>query len=303
MTRKTRTRRRVNGNTNVVSDECPCGEELDEGVVMLSCSECETWWHACCVNLKGITEEMAATIEDWKCPHCYVSRYTPAKLIKSSFPEVINSGSCSVGKEELRKMIKEELATVKSEIVTISKENVNTYATVLKNEVKQVADKKSSKELAKQVVVQMDVDNLERKKRETNIVIKGVKECLSDDKESNNRADIEFLVETCEIKRDDIVSCFRAGKKVDDSAGKVVHRPLVAKLKAKENALYYTKNGKGNMIKCNVDGGADGETLQYWINLDLCRADREAQFFARQEQRKRLNEKKQNFQTQAPETT
>ena len=50
-------------------------------------------------------------------------------------------------------------------------------------------------------------------KRECNIVIKGVKECLTEDNESSTTADIEFLVETCEIKKYEIVSCFRAGKK------------------------------------------------------------------------------------------
>ena len=64
---RTRTRKKVNDNVNFVSaDECPCGEDLDEGAVMLSCSECNLWWHACCVNLKSISEDMASTIEDWR---------------------------------------------------------------------------------------------------------------------------------------------------------------------------------------------------------------------------------------------
>lgn len=277
----------------VTADECPCGEDLDEGVVMLSCSECETWWHACCVNMKGISEDMAASIEDWKCPKCYVSRYTPVKLVKSSFPELFSSSSCNVSKEELRKMIKEELTTVKTEIVASSKENVKNYASVLKNEVKETAEKKTSSELAKQVVVQMDVDNFERKKRECNIVIKGVEECSIEDREQSTKADVDFLVGTCDVEKDDIVSCFRAGKKSVDNAGKPVTRPLVVKLKSKESALHYTKNGKGSMVLREDDRN----NTRYWINLDLCRADREAQFFVRQEQRKRLSEKK-SAQTQ-----
>lgn len=302
---RTRTRRKATTNDNInaaTADECPCGEDLDEGVVMLCCSECETWWHAWCVNLKGISEDMAATIEDWKCPRCYVSRYTPVKLIKSTFPEVVSSGSCNVGKEELRKMIKEELATTKSEIVAESKETAKSYASALKDEVKETTEKKTSKELAKQVVVQMDVDNVERKKRECNIVVKGVKESSTQDAGASSSADLEFLSGTGDIAREEIVSCFRAGKRTVDSNGNEIPRPLVAKLKSKEKMLTYTKNGKGNMVESKSETGSDGKPLRYWINQDLCRADREAQFFVRQEQRKRLNEKKSTDQPPQTQT-
>ena len=300
---RTRTRKKVNDNVNFVSaDECPCGEDLDEGAVMLSCSECGLWWHACCVNLKGISEDMAATIKDWRCPHCFISRFTTGKLIKATFPEIINSGATTFGKEEVRKIIKEELAMAKTEIIACSKENVKSYASVLKNEVKETAEKTTSKELAKQVVVQMDVDHVERRKRESNIVVKGVKEVSTNDTDSGSAADLEFLSKTCDIVKEEIVSCFRAGKKIVDSDGKEVPRPLVAKLKSKEKALLYTKNGKGSMVENKEETGTDGKPIRYWINLDLCRADREAQFFVRQEQRKRLSEKKKKEQSSPSQT-
>ena len=51
---------------------------------------------------------------------------------------------------------------------------MKTYADKLKGDIKEATDKKASNQLAKNVVVQMDADNIERKKRECNVVIKNV---------------------------------------------------------------------------------------------------------------------------------
>ena len=53
---------------------------------MLCCKGCEKWWHSCCVNMK----ESAENIKDWKCPFCYVSRFTPVAFIKAAFPEFLS---------------------------------------------------------------------------------------------------------------------------------------------------------------------------------------------------------------------
>ena len=82
----------------------------------------------------------------------------PAKFIKSVFPGTISTSSCPVSKEEPRKIIKEDM-------LASSKENVKEYAFVLKTEMKGVNEKKPPSDLAQQVVVQMDVDNLELKKK------------------------------------------------------------------------------------------------------------------------------------------
>ena len=71
-------------------------------------------------------------------------------------------------------------------------------------------------------------------KRECNIVIKGVKECLTEDNESSTTADIEFLVETCEIEKDEIVSCSRAGKKIVNSSDKRFPDHLLPSLKLRK---------------------------------------------------------------------
>ena len=68
---------------------------------MLCCKGCEKWWHSCCVNMKGITKESAENIKDWKCPFCYVSRFTPVAFIKAAFPEFFVSGSVQTDTETI----------------------------------------------------------------------------------------------------------------------------------------------------------------------------------------------------------
>ena len=55
-------------------------------------------------------------------------------------------------------------------------------------------------------------------------------------------------------------------------------RPLVIKMSDEENANDWTKNGRGDKTQSGL-----------WINRDLCDADRNANFVARQEKRVRMN--------------
>ena len=76
-----------------------------------------------------------------------------------------------------------------------------------------------------------------------------------------------------------IVKCFRLGSPKDENnVLKSVPRPLLVEFDKPETASYYHGNGKG--VKSR-----DG----YWVNPDLSRLQREANFRAR----KFLREKKQ----------
>ena len=78
---------------------------------------------------------------------------------------------------------------------------------------------------------------------------------------------------------------------MNDKNGKPVHRPLVAKLKTKVAAYEHSNDGKGALVECLEEVDEEGKAKRYWINLDLCKADREAQFFVREEMRKRVKER------------
>ena len=132
-------------------------------------------------------------------------------------------------------------------------------------------------------------------KRECNVVINNVPEKVVKGKHSND-SDLKFLHETCDFNPDEILSCFRAGKITEKVEGQIPKpRPLVVKLKSKEDAMWWCDNGKGWKVEVDSSDGPNKKEV-YWINQDLNRADREAQFFVRQERRKRLMERAKSSQ-------
>ena len=123
--------------------------------------------------------------------------------------------------------------------------------------------------------MKIDQDNLERVKRECNVVINDVDEGKVP--KNTKQADMKFLLKTCKFDKEDIVDCFRAGKSLERE-GKTLPRPLVVKLKSKEDMKLYSANGNGQRVFDETDVLDDGKAKQYWINQDLCLTDRKAQF-------------------------
>ena len=75
-------------------------------------------------------------------------------------------------------------------------------------------------------------------------------------------------------------NCWRAGK-IDESKPGFC-RPLIVQMTDIDAVNEWTRDGKG----LQLDSG-------YWVNKDLCMADRRANFLARQERRKRLKNQSQ----------
>ena len=260
---------------------CPCDKEPD-GAVWVECSKCAQWYHCCCVSLGGLSTESVKLIKKWECFECFVPLFVgsdPERVVslESRTLRTIVREELKAVSDSLKSQTEETVVTAKKEIIKISTESV-----------KSVTDKAASTELAKRVVAQMDADSIERKNRECNIMIKNVGEWKTSNGKLDTKADEEFVVHTCNVERGDIESCFRAGKIITGTDGKAKPRPLIVKLKSKEDAMHYSKNGKGNLVESSDDYDDDGNPLKYWINLDLCRADRSAQFFVREERRKRV---------------
>lgn len=146
-----------------------------------------------------------------------------------------------------------------------------------------------SKALAKEVVNEtaqhavaagmqkIDCDNLEREKRRCNVMIKNVPESTSTDNKVRNREDRVFVVKTIGINADDIEAVFRAGTLLDrDGKPRGAPRPLIVVLCDEEEADYWCCDGRGFETE-------DG----YWVNRDLCKADRVANFLARKQRNAR----------------
>ena len=126
-------------------------------------------------------------------------------------------------------------------------------------------------------LTKLDADILEREKRANNVMVSNVRESQSEDGDERKEIDLEFCIEKLGMTNDEIETVYRAGPRTSNTNSKP--RPLIIKLKDIEDAQYWHRNGKGY----NVDG--------YWINKDLCQADRNANFQAREARRKRLKDR------------
>ena len=277
---------------------CTCGQYIEDSVE-IECVNCKNWFHLKCVHLGGLTEEGTQDIECYVCPFCIVaSAVLPPPqnhaVIEKADEKLRHSVACVVQKTlkteltSILELTKPEaltsvLETVEKDISESSK-NVKTYLDAFKTDIKTTIKEKPPVQLIKETVRQIDADQLERVKRECNVVINNVPE-ESDGKKSKDN-DLNFLYDVCRFGKNEVVSCFRAGKVVKrDCGSEPLPRPLVVKLRSKDSAAYWSNEGRGWRVK-----DSESENV-YWINQDLNRADREAQFFAREQRRKRLLER------------
>ncbi|KAL5257323.1 hypothetical protein ACHWQZ_G012301 [Mnemiopsis leidyi] len=165
-------------------DYCPCKKYM-EGELSVECQSCNKYWHLCCVGLKGLSEEMVESLENWQCSDCY--------LCPHSYKEKNTSTSSSNDCGTMKVMIRDELNAIQPVIeVTVenavrnilsksvcSKEDVEgvvkSYAAVAregqKEVIQQAALAQSSKKVVESVVRQMDADKVEREKRRSNVVV------------------------------------------------------------------------------------------------------------------------------------
>ena len=89
-----------------------------------------------------------------------------------------------------------------------------------------------------------------------------------------------YIQTELKIEDKDFRNCYRAGAIRKDNDGNTIPRPLIIEMSNIDKAEYWHDYGRGY----RTDNG-------FWINPDLCKADRSAQFFARDEQRKRMQQK------------
>ena len=284
----------LNANDTVQQDDkrsaCPCNDEIT-GATCICCDNCSQWYHLGCVNLVGLSQDAVTTLTDWRCPRCYLSPYTPQSFLRAALSGTDTTELSHDVNQIVSDAVNDALQKFTGEAKTLIENTTKaTYASTLKEGLKEAIDKRTTTATAKKVVIQFTADTAARAKREANVVVSGVKESL--DAKQSKRDDLEFLTQTCKIDKRDIVDHFRAGKVVTTTTSESRSpRPLVVKLKDSETANHCCDHGKGVRVK-----GPDSENAVHWINPDLCAADREAQFFLRQERRKRFAAKMEERQ-------
>ena len=131
------------------------------------------------------------------------------------------------------------------------------------------------------MVRKLDADKVEREKRRLNVCILNVPEPPKESSSGQKKKeDMEFCQRELEMNDSIFEKCWRAGKIDESKPGFCC--PLIVQMTDIDAVNEWTRDGKG----LQLDSG-------YWVNKDLCMADRRANFLARQERRKRLKNQSQ----------
>ena len=289
---KTSPTKRAEGSESP-DDNCVCGKYIP-AEVSIGCEACEVYWHLSCVGLKGLTVEMVKVLEHWECPKCFVcSLVEPEKvadtaenrtlqlLIKEEL-HLINPVICTTIKNELQKCLPSEIYSKKDIKELLEESNckaVKSYADITATSQKKVIDELSAvqttKEVVKEVTSQLGVESIEREKRRLNLCVMKAPESTKNGAKDRQDDDTTFCVTTLGIPKEDIESCHRAGKKKDDDS--TFNRPLIIKMKNQKAHTTWSDNGRGYLVT----------GTKYYINPDLCKADRDANFRVRKERQRR----------------
>ena len=261
--------------TPTTKTKCLCGKRVT-GAVWICCSTCNQWYHCECVCLGGLSKESVEEILKWDCFKCFRPTFlTEADLVASQ------------EHNELRKIIREEMCAVLKDgdlcTNTGVKKVVKSYSDALKSDQKEAIEANTGSAVIKEVCKSLNVEEIERQKKKKNVVVTNVPEAPSNlSGEDKKDHDIRYLCSQIDMNPDEIATCFRAGAIRKDESANPLPRPLVVVTQSKEIAESWHNEGKGYNIE------------NHWINPDLCRADREAQYFLRQERRKRTSQREKS---------
>ena len=136
------------------------------------CGKCGKWYHIDCVHLTGLSPDNIKMLTNWLCFQCVCS-----KFVLDHDPPIHSS---------IRQIIREELTSVTEELVSVTKSaqsgvknEVKTYADVMKSNQKEVLGDARGPALVKDVCKSMSMEQIERKKKLKNVVISNVPEAPS----------------------------------------------------------------------------------------------------------------------------
>ena len=310
-----------NDNTDDSSDEkCICGKWIKDAV-WIGCDGCQQWYHVKCVKLSGLTSGMVDKIDEYICPCCFtfpedVVAINMAKTQLQQKDQSPEKDTCNT----IRIMVQQELHKITDMVKTDIKDAVEkamkadavvkTYASVTAESerkiLQQVSELKPYQTMMETVmdesIRKLDSDHVQRARRVTNVVVKMVPESTKTTPTDRQQDDLNFAVDDLKIPESDIVATYRGGVQKNvgdkDSMGNVIKkvrpRPLIIKLKSKDKADYWHEHGRGLKTDAEYFDEDKGENCKYYINQDLCLTDRKAFFMARQE-RKRRTEQRSNL--------
>lgn len=262
---------------------------------MKQCITCSRWWHTQCVSLQGLKENELNLLKSWLCPLCYtlpegVKNVNKPNDTQSEIETLIQSESTKI-MEEIQSVKKLVAATLKKELNKNLDEQTNKWNNVLQDNreetsrvISQTITENNTRVISEVVnssKQQMDADKREREMRKCNIVISDLIESkarLTTDKSKHDR---DYATQVLGLDDDEIVKVRRAGPPPQGEQGRP--RPLIVTVLTPELANQLHDYGRGVRRTCTTD-----RRIAFWVNPDLIKADREANFKAREAARDRF---------------
>ena len=202
-------------------------------------------------------------------------------------------------KKEIKDAVKDNLKEVMTEavnkIVNTDKmkktfaEVVNNSQNIIKKETKKCFDEslssalqESQNEIVAKTTARQEDDQFEKERRVRNVTIANIPESSLPDTKGREEADSLFTSQLLQIRRNQVITCYRAGPPIGTGSNKDKEgpRPLIVILETPELAKSKHKYGNGDRI-------IDDDGVTYWVNPDLTRAERKANWRAREKRKER----------------
>ena len=250
-----------------VSEKCPCRKKK-RGQSFIQCNTCARWWHLQCVGLTGLKETEIALLRSWECPLCL------------KLPHGVERENVNLTKTDIQGALQpllEEIKIVKEKVMPTDKMKQIVTTTVEKGISDKLELQTNNTRVINEVITQsrqqMDSDARERELRKCNV-------CINDFPESNFRLttakiqdDRDKAAQILGVDDREIIRVRRAGKLIE---GARRPRSLIVTLTTPDLANNLHDYGRGIKRVCTTD-----RSLAYWVNPDLIKADRDANYRAR----------------------
>ena len=276
---------------------CPCDEHIVKARVIF-CKECRTWWHINCVALNGISESAARKLSEWRCPRCFVFKSVIADKIEKPGDESDISkavkrevhGMIPTIIDAVSKSVKESIQTNEIEKVVgeVNEKVGKSWAELAQGNHKQLITdvvKLTSNEALTESMQLIDANLQEQKKRSLNIIVSGMKETGKNPSKEELSATFFKLMDG-EIEKKDIVLAKRLGVFTD---GK--RRNVMITLRYQGDAEFVHNHERGRKIIVSESHQLQDQIGdEIWMNADLTKLQREANYNMRVEKRKKAAE-------------
>ena len=204
------------------------------------------------------------------------------QVLKDNVPELAKSVLTELNSQsslDVPKIIEESISKSDKKWSDIVKQNKEEFKKQTLEARKQTKLVEKSITDAKQ---KQAVENIERQKRIRNVVISNVQELeTADSDEKRDEHDMKEAVDILGIESEDISKVYRVGARREDAAHP---RRLVVVLESPDAAKRLHNFGRGRAIYKD-------NKIEHWVNPDLIKADRDANYRARNERRRRTDKR------------